>query len=187
MIKRIHEKKAKTDLKQTDCSENPQTGFTRRGFLGVGATLATVSFVGSMSKAQGSPVDNKILNEPPKRIYVESEFAPLKRVVLSQSQIKPPDADMFTPEELAREVSIFPSAEKAIIMQLFGKDMADVFPERQRRWEAERTALKRVFEKYNIDVLRPTMLRNMKRMQGVRWAIVTPMFVIPGSLLEDML
>jgi hypothetical protein len=39
-------------------------------------------------------------------------------------------------------------------------------PERQPRWEAERDALKRVFEKHGVQVLRPRLLTKWEQEAG---------------------
>lgn len=84
--------------------------------------------------------------EQARRIFVASEFAPLRTVVVAQCQMRLPDADSLPDAQLAEEMSILPPGEREIVRGLLGKDHADVLPERQQKWEAERQALRAVFE-----------------------------------------
>jgi hypothetical protein len=96
------------------------------------------------SPTQGNEHD--VVTQPSqRRIFVESEFAPLRTVVLAQSQMRLPDADMASKDQFEEEMSIMPEEQRRIVLQLLGKDHADAMPERQRRWEAERDALRLVF------------------------------------------
>jgi glycine amidinotransferase len=137
-------------------------------------------------------MEKNIRNNSSKEIYVESEFAPLKIVVLTQSQLKLPDVDAFTPEQLSKETSILPPLERANVMKLFGHDMADIFPERQLRWEAEREALKQVLEKYGIEVLRPKLLTQYEKEAGGKMGysnsfVRDPWFTVGGHVVEGSL
>lgn len=81
-------------------------------------------------------------------IFVENEFAPLKKVVLAQSEFgypKDPRAEdlRFLAEEAVQEN-----------FENRGKDHAEVFPELQKQWEQERTNLQETLEKYGVEVLR---------------------------------
>jgi glycine amidinotransferase len=143
---------------------------TRRGLLAASAGLivsvtqaASAAPTLATSRTQG----NDVMTQPSqRRIFVESEFAPLRTVVLAQSQMRLPDADMASKEQFEQETSIMPEEQRRIAFQLLGKDHADAMPERQRRWEAERDALRLVFEKHGVEVLRPRLLTKWEKEAG---------------------
>jgi len=76
-------------------------------------------------------------------IFVKSEFAPLKRVVMVQSAFAfpakeaPPDDEFLTEVTLALYASV----------DTLGKNFKDVFPERQQQGELEQAILNKVLEK----------------------------------------
>ncbi|MER5965364.1 arginine deiminase family protein [Streptomyces sp. NPDC002057] len=84
-------------------------------------------------------------------VFVESEFAPLRVVVLAQSEVAiprsaPDSADLrFLPEESLR-------------LNPVGVDMREGAPERQAAWERERDSFRALLESYGVRVLRPRML-----------------------------
>ncbi len=97
---------------------------------------------------------------------MESEFAPLHRVVLAQSQMRLPDPD-FIPAELAGdELSILPPEELAIVLSLLGHDHAEAMPERQAQWEGERAALASLLAGFGVEVLRPALLTDQQKAAG---------------------
>lgn len=85
-------------------------------------------------------------------IFVESEFAPLRTVVLAQSEMaapeKPKDSDL---QFLTAEFRDWAKG-------MAGRDHAIAFPERQRLWEKERDDFQAVLEKHGVEVLRPRQL-----------------------------
>lgn len=86
------------------------------------------------------------------RIKVKSEFAPLKKVVLTQSEfIFPARVENFKDDAfLSKEsLNLLDGVDTA------AKNYKEVFPERQRKWENERENLKKVLEKYGVEVVRP--------------------------------
>lgn len=91
-------------------------------------------------------------------IFVESEFAPLRTVVLAQSEMAAPtepqegDIQFLTPE--------FRDLAKGMV----GKDHAVAFPERQQRWENEREAFQKVLTKHGVEVLRPRQLTSAEKL-----------------------
>jgi glycine amidinotransferase len=101
-----------------------------------------------------------------RRIFVESEFAPLRTVVLAQSQIRLPDPSAFAPAQLEEEIAIIPADQREVIRQLLGKDHAIAMPARQAQWEAERSALQVVFERHGIEVIRPRLLTQYEKAAG---------------------
>lgn len=121
-------------------------------------------------------------------IYVESEFAPLRKVVLTQSElIFPEGVDTqdysFLPEEI---LDLYEGIDTT------GKDYKEVFPERQRRWEQERENLKSVLEKYGVEVLRPRLLspqeKEINKEHGSsNFFARDPFFTVGNSVIEGSL
>lgn len=122
-------------------------------------------------------------------IYVESEFAPLRRVVLTRSElIFPGEEDnagdyAFLPEEI---LCLYEG------VAIEGKNYQDVFPLRQRQWEQERENLKNVLEKYGVEVLRPRLLtdyeKESNRERGcANFFVRDPFFTIGSSVIEGSL
>ncbi|WP_106917619.1 dimethylarginine dimethylaminohydrolase family protein [Chryseobacterium aurantiacum] len=90
-------------------------------------------------------------------IFVENEFAPLKKVVLAQSEFGFPKEPR--PEDL-RFLS------KEAVHENFenkGKDYAEAIPELQKQWETERENLKKILEKYDVEVIRPRKLTHAEK------------------------
>ena len=71
-----------------------------------------------------------------KKVYVESEFAPLKRVVLTQSEVS------------------------------MGSDGETLPEEDQAAWEKERAELEAVLKKYDVEVQRPRLLTDEEKKLG---------------------
>lgn len=122
-------------------------------------------------------------------IYVESEFAPLRKVVLTQSElIFPGEEDnagdyVFLPEEILR---LYEGKD------IEGKNYKDVFPLRQQRWEQERENLKKVLEKYGVEVLRPRLLTDYEKEANKERGCANffardPFFTIGSSVIEGSL
>jgi len=125
-------------------------------------------------------------------VHVESEFAPLRTVVVAQCEFRPLDPALLAPEQAAKELSILPEEEQAYMRSIAGRDLRDADPERQAQWEAERTALAAFLEQHGVEVLRPRLLTDHEKAAAglngylngyVRdpWFTVGP-FVIEGSL-----
>jgi glycine amidinotransferase len=74
-----------------------------------------------------------------------------------------PDEDAMSPEQREAEVAILPPEQRKILESLYGKEHADVFPERQRAWERERAQFATVLERYEVDVLRPRLLTRWEK------------------------
>ena len=100
------------------------------------------------------------------RVFVASEYAPLHRVVLAQSQIRLPDPDFMSADLAADELAVLPEEELAILIALLGRDHAEAMPERQQAWEAERTALSQLLAGFGVEVLRPAMLTPEQKAAG---------------------
>lgn len=122
-------------------------------------------------------------------VYVESEFAPLRKVVLTQSELifpgKEDNADdyAFLPEEI---LHLYDGIE------IEGKNYKDVFPLRQQQWEQERENLKNILEKYGVEVLRPRLLtdyeKEFNKEQGcANFFARDPFFTVGSSVIEGSL
>lgn len=122
-------------------------------------------------------------------ILVKSEFAPLKKVVLTQSEFIFPqleeinnDTTFLTEESL----DLYSGVDTA------GKDYKDVFPQRQEQWEKERENLKNVLEKYGVEVLRPRLLTEYEKEMGKEYGCCNffardPFFTVGSSMIEGSL
>lgn len=121
-------------------------------------------------------------------IFVESEFAPLKRVVMAQSEVAFPVK--IDPEEvkfLAEEESDLYSGK-----DISGKNYKDVFPDKQKMWEEERENLKKVLEKYHVEVTVPRLLTDYEKELGKEdgysnFFVRDPFFTIGHFLIEGSL
>lgn len=122
-------------------------------------------------------------------IFVKSEFAPLKRVVMAQSEFAfpakeaPTDDDEFLTEET---LALYASVDT------LGKNFKDVFPERQQQWELERANLKKVLEKYGVEVQVPRRLTDHEKEVGKEdgysnFFVRDPFFTIGHFLIEGSL
>ncbi len=123
------------------------------------------------------------------RIIVNSEFAPLKRVVLARSEF------IFPEKEDSNNDGAFLAEESLNLydsMDTAGKDYREVFPLRQIQWENERENLKKVLEKYGVEVLLPRLLTTQEREDGREYGCCNfftrdPFFTIGSSIIEGSL
>ncbi|WP_420880807.1 dimethylarginine dimethylaminohydrolase family protein [Rhodococcus sp. (in: high G+C Gram-positive bacteria)] len=79
-----------------------------------------------------------------------------------------------------------------MLATMLGRDHADAFPERQRRWEAERDELCALFTRYGIEVLRPRLLNDAeKRAAGSNgyadFFVRDPWFTVGDVVIEGSL
>jgi glycine amidinotransferase len=128
----------------------------------------------------------------PNRVFVTSEFAPLRTVVLSQCQMRLPDPGTTSPAQLAAEMEFLPEAEREIAQSLLGRDHAEAMPARQKKWEAERLALEAVLEEYGARVLRTSLLTRCQKEAGGRNGysnsfVRDPWFVVGDVVVEGSL
>jgi len=120
-----------------------------------------------------------------KEVFVESEFAPLKRVVLAQSEFG-------IPNTISEEESRFLAEDtNQISSDAYGKDFSDAFPEQQKLWEQERENLKEVLERYGVEVLRPRLLSEREKQDFENgysnFFVRDPFFTIGQQLIEGSL
>jgi glycine amidinotransferase len=173
---------------------------TRRGLLTASARLAAspqlLAAAAAQTAPQPAPASPAPAHSPARgaqrRIFVESEFAPLRTVVLAQSQMRLPDADTGSKEQLNDELSIMPEEQRRVILQLLGTEHAMAMPERQRRWEGERDALRLVFEKHGVEVLRPRFLTQWEKEAGGKNGysnsyVRDPWFTVGSVVIEGSL
>ncbi|RFS19485.1 amidinotransferase [Chitinophaga silvatica] len=85
-------------------------------------------------------------------IYVQNEFATLKRVVLAESEFGFPLEPRLEDLRFLKESAIQETLEHK------GQDYKDAFPASQKQWEQEKIALIKVLMKYGVEVLRPRKL-----------------------------
>lgn len=123
------------------------------------------------------------------KIMVKNEFAPLKKVVLTQSEFYFPKSMESNNDDafLSRE-----ALELYKDKDIAGKSYGEVFEKRQRQWEEEREHLKRVLEKYGVEVLRPRMLTDYEKEAGMEFGSCNffardPFFTIGNSIIEGSL
>lgn len=119
-------------------------------------------------------------------IFVENEFAPLKTVVLAQSEFGYPKE--LRPEDL-RFLSIEAVQEN---FENKGRDYSEAFPQLQQQWEKERENLKDTLEKYGVRVIRPRKLTSAEK-EAVGTAgysnffVRDPFFTVGSVVIESSL
>jgi len=86
-----------------------------------------------------------------REIYVESEFAPLRSVVLAQSEVAFSKRMLESPES-----DFLPESQATGFLP--GQDFRTANPEGQAAWEQERENFRAVLEKHGVEVLRPRLL-----------------------------
>ncbi|GLC86908.1 dimethylarginine dimethylaminohydrolase family protein [Lysinibacillus piscis] len=121
-------------------------------------------------------------------IFVKSEFAPLKRVVMAQSEFAFSQHNDGSDDSFLTEESL----ELYKSVDVDGKNFRDVFPERQQAWEMERANLKKLLEKYHVEVMMPRMLTDYEKELGKEdgysnFFVRDPFFTIGHLLIEGSL
>ncbi|ALS02402.1 amidinotransferase [Enterococcus silesiacus] len=91
--------------------------------------------------------------------FVESEFAPLKRVVLAQSQF-------YLPEEENELDTSFLSEKNLDLFDHKVGDVADLYPDMQTKWENEKVQMAQLLTSYGVEVIRPRMLTEFEKESG---------------------
>lgn len=123
-----------------------------------------------------------------RRTFVESEFAPLRTVVLAQSEFA-------GSERLSRhdpELAFLGREDLNRLVAMRGKNHGDVFPERQAAWEVERENLATVFTRHGVEVIRPRLLTEDEKTNGrfdgySNFFVRDPWFTVGGSVIEGSL
>jgi glycine amidinotransferase len=75
---------------------------------------------------------------------------------------------------------------------MLGRDHADAFPERQRRWKAERDNLCALFGRYGVEVLRPRLLNDAEKKAAgsngyANFFVRDPWFTVGDMVIEGCL
>lgn len=121
------------------------------------------------------------------KVMVKSEFSPLKKVVLTQSEF------IFSQNTIGNDPAEVLSEE---VLQMYedvdGKNYKDAFPDRQAKWEKEREDLKAVLEKYGVEVVRPRLLTDYEKESGKEYGcsnffVRDPFFTIGNNIIEGSL
>ncbi len=119
-----------------------------------------------------------------KRIFVESEFAPLKRVIVARSEFAFPD------QPLSEEEMAFLTPEARELFSLDGGgEHRELYPERQKAWEAERENFKQLLARYGVEVLEPRLLTEVeKQFSGTNgysnFFVRDPIFTVGDFVIE---
>ncbi|QQT54248.1 hypothetical protein I6I98_03040 [Sphingobacterium multivorum] len=116
-------------------------------------------------------------------IFVENEFAPLKKVILTVSEFGFPE--MMKVEDLRFLSSTALEGDDANA----GKDFGEVYPELQKAWEQERHNFALLLEKYGVEVLRPRNLTTLEKVSGgehgySNFFVRDPFFTIGNAVIE---
>lgn len=116
-------------------------------------------------------------------IYVENEYATLKKVVLAVSEFGYAKKVRQDDLRFLQEVSIKDIEEHK------GKDFREAHPELQKRWEQERNDLQQVLEKYGVQVLRPRKLTDVEKEAAgddgySNFFVRDPFFTIGNCVIE---
>lgn len=116
---------------------------------------------GSNKGGESVKTDN---TEKINNIYVESEFAPLKRVVLTQSEIAFGDIDLEALEKMATKQSDSGSSLNVSEEDLDIYNMD--YEELMKEWNEERNNLEKVLNKYGVEVQKPRLLTEKEKELG---------------------
>ncbi|MHC5354957.1 dimethylarginine dimethylaminohydrolase family protein [Myroides sp. LJL115] len=117
------------------------------------------------------------------RIFVENEFAPLKKVVLAASEFG-------YPLEVRQEDLRFleaSSIEDSFINK--GKDFKEAHPNSQLKWELERSNFKKVLQSYGVEVIEARRLTDAEKKFNPKDGYANfftrdPFFVIGNCVIE---
>ncbi|APA99633.1 dimethylarginine dimethylaminohydrolase family protein [Nocardia seriolae] len=121
------------------------------------------------------------------RVEAVSEFAPLRTVVVSRCEFRAPaDAAMVGPE-----IPVEPAAAE-LLDAVWGKDFGAVYPDRQRRWEAEREELAAVLRRHGVEVLRPRLFTPAEKAAAgaagyANFFVRDPWFTVGEHVVEGVL
>lgn len=116
-------------------------------------------------------------------IFVENEFAPLKKVILTVSEFGFPKMMKMDDLRFLSSTALEEDDTHA------GKDFGEVYPELQRLWEQERHNFALVLEKYGVEVLRPRHLTALEKWAGgehgySNFFVRDPFFTIGHAVIE---
>ncbi|MEU3014849.1 dimethylarginine dimethylaminohydrolase family protein [Nocardia asteroides] len=118
------------------------------------------------------------------QVRVDSEFAPLRTVVVAQSEFKAPSDAALVGSPLPVE----PGAEE-LLNAVRGREFGAVYPERQRAWEAERDALAALLRSHRVEVLRPRLFTAAEKAAAgpagyANFFVRDPWFTVGDAVVE---
>lgn len=124
-----------------------------------------------------------------KKTNVVSEFAPLKSVVLAQSEFCfPKDA------ENSMDTSFLTKENEEFVKNSGGKDVAEADKKLQDNWEQEKIEMQSLLDSYGVEVFRPRLLTQPEKehgkSQGVGYSNFfsrDPFFTIGSFIIEGNL
>ncbi|MGX5819265.1 dimethylarginine dimethylaminohydrolase family protein [Chitinophaga lutea] len=116
-------------------------------------------------------------------IYVENEYARLQKVVLAASEFG------YARKIRGDDLRFLLASSMEDIETHKGKDYRDAHPDKQRRWEQERTELQQVLEKYGVEVVRPRRLTDAEKAAAgddgyANFFVRDPFFTIGNCVIE---
>ncbi|MGV9414829.1 dimethylarginine dimethylaminohydrolase family protein [Nocardia sp. NPDC003693] len=120
-------------------------------------------------------------------VLVESEFAPLRTVVVSRCEFRAPDDATILGHSMPVEASAV-----EILEAVWGRDFGAVYPEKQRRWEAERDELATVLRRHGVEVLRPRLFTDDEKAAAgpvgyANFFVRDPWFTVGDHVIEGVL
>lgn len=131
-------------------------------------------------------MDNQLMKNK-YEVFVESEFAPLRKVVLTQSEFA------FPSVPLSDKDRSFLLPEMQQLFELGnGKDFAEAFPAQQAQWEQERFNFEKVLTKYEIEVVKPRLLTEEEKLMNAlhgysNFFVRDPFFTVGSFVIEGSL
>ena len=157
----------------------------RRNFM---AALSTAVVSGMAGVAAPAFADSRQgQGSKTRSVYVESEFAPLRTVVLTQSQFALPKKAFDAPPP-----TFLPQDKDTPRAEWRGGDFGDANPEAQRIWEGERENFRKILVKHGVEVLRPELLSQAeKEATGddgySNFFVRDPFFTVGDNVIEGSL
>ncbi|MFF0637137.1 dimethylarginine dimethylaminohydrolase family protein [Nocardia sp. NPDC004151] len=120
-------------------------------------------------------------------VRVDSEFAPLRTVVVAQSEFRAPDNQ----ELIGHEMPVEPAAV-GVLDVVWGRTFGEVYPDKQRAWEAEREELAAVLERHGVEVLRPRLFTAAEKAAAgpegyANFFVRDPWFTVGENVIEGVL
>ncbi|WP_067703247.1 dimethylarginine dimethylaminohydrolase family protein [Nocardia jejuensis] len=120
-------------------------------------------------------------------VFVESEFAPLRTMVVSRSEFRAPDSEAF----LGHSMPVEKSAVE-ILGAVWGREFGEVYPDMQKAWEAERDELAAVLLRYGVQVLRPRVFTEVEKESAgpggyANFFVRDPWFTVGEHVIEGVL
>lgn len=97
-----------------------------------------------------------------KKNSVSYEFAPLKRVVLAQSEFHSPRSD----KQESYDTDFLLDENAALFFEKFG-DLKDLYPELQQKWLQEKENMKVLLEKYDVEIMQPRLMTTVEKNIGI--------------------